>query len=39
MSGGELFWLALLGAVFYPLIKQKILEMARKRLLAVVTEG
>ncbi len=34
MSFSDLFWLALLGAAFYPLIKQKALELSRKRLLA-----
>lgn len=34
MSFGELFWLALLVIAFYPLIKQKGLELARKRLIA-----
>jgi len=34
MSAGDLFWLALLSAAFYPLIKQKVLELARKRLLS-----
>ncbi|MCL4504244.1 MAG: ATP-dependent Clp protease proteolytic subunit [Deltaproteobacteria bacterium] len=34
MNFGELFWLALLGAAFYPLIKQKALEYGRKSLLA-----
>jgi ClpP class serine protease len=34
MSVGDLFWFALIFAAFYPLIKQKALELARKRLLS-----
>ncbi len=34
MNFGELFWLALLVAAFYPVIKQKALELSRKRLLS-----
>jgi ClpP class serine protease len=34
MNFGDLFWLALLGAAFYPWIKQKTLEINRKRLMA-----
>jgi hypothetical protein len=28
MSAGDLFWLAIIVAAFYPLIKQKALEVA-----------
>jgi ClpP class serine protease len=34
MTAGDLFWFALLGAAFYPLIKQKALELARRRMLS-----
>jgi hypothetical protein len=34
MTTGDLFWLALLFSAFYPLIKQKALELARQRLLS-----
>jgi ClpP class serine protease len=38
MTASDLFWLALLSVAFYPLIKQKALEFARKRLLAQIEQ-
>ncbi len=34
MTVGDLFWFALLFAAFYPLMKQKALELARKRVMS-----
>jgi ClpP class serine protease len=39
MTTGDLFWLALLFSAFYPLLKQKALELARKRLLSQLEQS